>query len=75
MAERTAAPLPQSRLMAIDIGGSEQRLPKVLYHEADRLDELSRRQEINSPIRLRLQDVSEQLREIARLEIRLGVPY
>ena len=61
--------------MAIDSKPTPQCLPKALYHEADRLDALGRREEINSPIRFRLLDVSEQLREIARLEIRLGVPY
>ena len=50
-------------------------LPRTLYREADRLDTLGRRQEINSPVRGRLLDLGEELRQLARLQMRLGDPY
>ena len=51
------------------------RLPRALYEEADRLDSLGRAQGIDTAFRHRLLDITEQLRELARLEMRLGIPY
>ena len=61
--------------MAANENRETPRIPRALYEQADVLDALSRAREIDSPIRRRILDISEQLREVARLEIRLGVPY
>jgi hypothetical protein len=52
-----------------------QPLPRTLYEAADTLDALVRREEINSPVRARVLDIGEQLREIARQQMRRGLPY
>ena len=61
--------------MAANRSRQTRHIPRALYKEADVLDALSRAHEIDSHIRVRLLDISEQLREVARLEMSLGVPY